>query len=155
MNWYRCKVSWSFILRSYLPRLTLCSLAWEILQLPLYTLWAEPDAWRIAYAIAHCTVGDVLIGTATLCGVLTLSRAGVRSNWAGGRIVVLQAWLALAYTVYSERSNLALDNWAYSPWMPLLPWLNVGLAPLLQWVIVPLAAWYWTNRLSSRAIKSR
>lgn len=154
-NWYKHKESWSFILRRYLPCLAFYSLAWETLQLPLYTLWVEPDAWRIAYAVAHCTAGDVLIGTTALCGALTLGRAGVCSSWPGTRIVVLLVLLSLAYTVYSERSNLALGNWAYSPWMPVLPWLNVGLAPLLQWVIVPLAAWYWANRLSSRATKPR
>lgn len=155
MNWYKYPDSWSFILRAYLSRLALCSLVWEILQLPLYTLWTEPDAWRIAYAVAHCTAGDVLIGTTALCIALILSRAGARAHWPNSRIVLWMVFLSLAYTVHSELRNLALGNWAYSPWMALLPWLDVGLAPLLQWVIVPLSAWHWANRHAFPATKPK
>ncbi|MBI3285633.1 MAG: hypothetical protein HYZ65_12415 [Burkholderiales bacterium] len=155
MNWYTYKESWSFILRRYLPRLALCSLAWEILQLPLYTLWSEPSLWWIAYAVAHCTVGDAMIGTAALIVALTLTRANETACWPRSKIAVRMILLALAYTVFSERSNLALGNWAYSPWMPIVPWINVGLAPLLQWLLVPLAAWRWANRLSFSATKPK
>jgi len=27
--------------------------------------------------------------------------------------------------------------WAYSPLMPVIPYLNVGLVPILQWIILP------------------
>ena len=146
MSWYVRSESWSFILRSFLPRLTLCSLAWEIVQLPLYTLWAEPRLGAIAFAVAHCTVGDAMIGTAALVIALTLSGAGERARWRRTRIGMLMVFLAVAYTVLSERVNLAQGNWAYSAWMPVLPWVEVGLAPVMQWIIVPLVTWWWANR---------
>lgn len=146
MNWYAHPESWSFILRRYLPRLTICSLVWEVVQLPLYTLWAEPRLERIVYAVAHCTAGDVVIGTAALLLALSFSGAGERANWPGIRIVVWMIAAAVTYTVLSERINLASGAWAYSAWMPVLPGTGIGLAPLLQWVLVPLAAWRWANR---------
>jgi len=145
MNWYAQPESRSFILRRYLPRLAFCSLAWEVVQLPLYTLWPEPRLEHIAYAVAHCTAGDILIGTAALFLALILNGAGERVGWPGSRIVIWTIVAAVAYTVLSERNNLAQGNWAYSAWMPVLPWIDVGLAPLLQWVVVPLAAWRWAN----------
>lgn len=146
MNWYAHPESWSFILRRYLPRLAICILVWEVVQLPLYTLWAEPRLGRIVYAVAHCTAGDILIGTAALLLALSLSGAGERANWPGIRIVVWMIAAAVTYTVLSERNNLTSGAWAYSAWMPVLPGTGIGLAPLLQWVVVPLAAWRWANR---------
>lgn len=146
MNWYAHPESWSFILRRYLPRLALYSLAWEIAQLPFYTLWAESNPGWIAFAVVHCTVGDAMIGTAALLVALILSRAGHPANWPGTKIFIWMVFLALAYTLASERINLIQGNWAYSDWMPMVPWVEVGLAPLLQWIVVPLAAWRWANR---------
>lgn len=146
MNWYAHPESWSFISYRYLPRLALGSLAWEIVQLPLYTLWSEPRWSRIAYAVAHCTIGDVMIGVTTLALALTLSRADECAKWPRTRIGILMVFLAVAFTVLSERINLAQGNWAYSAWMPVLPWIKVGLAPVLQWIIVPLVAWRWAHR---------
>lgn len=151
MNWYTRPESWSFIGRRYLPRLAFCSLLWEVAQLPLYTLWAESSPTTIAYAVAHCTVGDAMIGTVALVLALTLSRAGEPANWPRPRIAGLMVFLAVAYTLLSERINLLQGNWAYSSWMPVLPWVEVGLAPLAQWGIVPLLAWWWANRQTIRS----
>lgn len=146
MNWSEHPESWFFILRQYLPRLAFCSLVWEVAQLPLYTLWAEASPGSIAFAVAHCTAGDVLIGTGGLLVALILGRASQPADWPGTRIAGLTIVVAIAYTLISERINLARGNWAYAEWMPLLPWLEVGLAPMSQWVVVPLAAWWWAKR---------
>ena len=149
MNWYAHRESWSFILRRFLPRLALCSLAWELVQLPLYTVWAAPRWESIAFAVAHCTMGDAMIGTAALLFALALSRAGHPADWPRTKVCVLSVVLALAYTVFSERINVARGSWSYSASMPVLPWIEVGLSPVLQWIIVPYLAWWWANRKSS------
>lgn len=154
MNWYARRESWSFIGRRYLPRLALCSLLWEVAQLPLYTLWADPRPVWIAFAIAHCTVGDAMIGTTALMLALILSRAGERASWPATRVVLITVVLAVAYTLLSERINLLQGHWAYSSSMPVLAWIEVGLAPLAQWVIVPLLAWWWANRARVRRPES-
>jgi hypothetical protein len=59
--------------------------------------------------------------------------------------------LAIAYTLASERMNLAQGNWSYSAWMPVLPWIKVGLAPVLQWIVVPMIAWTWASRRAGSA----
>lgn len=145
MYWYTHPQCWSFILRRYLPRLALCSLAWEIAQLPLYTLWSESSPGQIAFAVAHCTAGDVMISTAALVLALIASRAAGPADWPRTRVAIFMVMLALAYTFLSEWINLAQGNWAYSPWMPVLPWLGVGVAPLMQWIVVPLTAWRWAS----------
>jgi hypothetical protein len=64
MRWYADPATRAFIALRYLPWLAALSLAWEIAQLPLYTLWHEAEPAYIAFAVAHCTIGDVLIGGA-------------------------------------------------------------------------------------------
>ncbi len=40
-------------------------------------------------------------------------------------------------------------RWAYAPSMPLLPLLGIGVAPLLQWVVLPpLVAWFVRRQLT-------
>lgn len=151
MNWHARADSWSFIFFSFLPRLTLCSLAWETAQLPLYSLWDDPRPGTIVFAIAHCTVGDAMIGAAALVMALILSGAGERSHWPRRKICALMVILAIAYTLASERMNLAQGNWSYSAWMPVLPWIKVGLAPVLQWIVVPMIAWTWASRRAGSA----
>lgn len=146
MNWYACPDSWSLILRRYLPSLTLCSLLWELVQLPLYTIWVEARPGWIAFAVAHCTAGDILIGTMTLMVALILSRASEPANWPATRVGTLTVVLAVSYTLLSEWLNVDQGSWAYSSLMPVLPWIGVGLAPVMQWVIVPLVAFWWAIR---------
>ena len=46
--------------------------------------------------------------------------------------------LGIAYTAGSEWYNVyEIGAWAYSPHMPLI--VGIGLAPLLQWLVVPVA----------------
>jgi hypothetical protein len=49
----------------------------------------------------------------------------------------------LSYTAYSEWFNVYVRNaWAYSDAMPTvrIGSIELGLSPLLQWVIVPIVA---------------
>ena len=110
---------------------------WEAAQLPLYTLWRTGTPREIAFALLHCTGGDILITTVTLPAAATL--AGVfRWRAFGWRMVFTTLALGAAYTVFSEWLNVEIRrSWSYAVSMPVLPWLGTGLTPLLQWVIVP------------------
>ena len=41
-------------------------LIWEIGHIPLYTIWLEGTWGDIAFAIVHCTGGDILIAMSTM-----------------------------------------------------------------------------------------
>src|SRR5262245_39414446 len=47
---------------------------WEAAQLPLYTLWRTGSSREIAFAVIHCTGGDILITTVTLAVAAALAR---------------------------------------------------------------------------------
>lgn len=120
------------------------NLLWEVGHMPLYTLW-EVGTWgEIAYAVLHCTVGDVMI--AGICLLLSLAFLG-GSAWPRrrfGAVAIATILMALSYTVFSEWLNTEVrGSWAYRDAMPRLPELGIGLTPLLQWIVVPVLAFLW------------
>ena len=127
----------------YLPWLAVLSLAWEIGHLPLYTLWKQEEPKYIAFAVLHCTVGDVLIGAAAILLALIALREESLASWRWRRIALLSALFGVAYTVLSEWLNVAvLRSWAYAPSMPRIYVgdFEIGLTPLLQWIVIPALA---------------
>lgn len=112
------------------------NLAWEIAQLPLYTIPSAQSTTQIAYAIAHCTAGDVAIAAVSfLIATVALGAANWPAfhPWRGGAIVILSG---VSYTAYAEWYNVyQAGYWAYSSSMPLV--FGIGLSPLLQWILTP------------------
>ena len=112
------------------------NLAWEIAHVRLYTIWMETDGPGIAWAVLHCSLGDVVIALAmfALAGIVLW-----RMDWpmsqplTGGAILVIGA---LAYTAWSEWHNVyRAGSWGYTASMPTI--FGIGLSPLLQWLILP------------------
>lgn len=122
------------------------NLLWEVAHVPLYTLWLTGSPGEIAYAVLHCTAGDVLI--ASVCLLLSLAVVD-RSAWPRkrfGAVAAATILLALSYTVFSEWLNTEVrESWAYREAMPRLPVLGTGLTPLLQWIVVPLLGFRWAR----------
>lgn len=128
-------------LRVYLLASAALHLVWEILQLPLYTIWRASSFGEKVFAVLHCTLGDILIALAALGLALALvgSEAWPRERFAAVAAVTVAS--GIAYTVYSEWLNMSIRRaWSYSALMPVLPPFGTGLAPLTQWVAVPAAA---------------
>lgn len=127
------------------------NLVWEVMQLPLFTLWRTASPGYLAFAALHCWAGDLLIGSASLgFGVLVAGRLWPSAGYA--RVATVTVLLGVGYTVFSEWLNVAVrGSWAYAPAMPRVPPLGTGLSPLLQWIIVPVAAFAWARPGFARA----
>lgn len=142
-------IDWPLALRRYLAATLALNLVWEVAQLPLFTLWRTGTLKQQAFAIVHCTIGDLMIAGLTLLVAIAVfansdwPRTGARPVW------LLTLILGVGYTIYSEWINVSVrGTWAYSDLMPVVPVIGTGLAPLLQWVAIPtLAFWFATRRL--------
>jgi hypothetical protein len=111
-------------------------LVWEVLQLPLYTIW-QSDVSTIAFAVAHCTAGDALIAVSTYAFAAAVARTWqwpMRRSTAG----IASAMVAgVTYTAFSEWFNVSVrGSWDYAEAMPTIA--GIGVSPLLQWALVPL-----------------
>jgi hypothetical protein len=112
------------------------NLTWEIAHVRLYTIWIEADGPTIAWAVLHCSLGDVVIALTmfALAGIALWHLDWPASHpWTGGAIFVAGA---LIFTAWSESHNVyRVGSWGYTDSMPTI--FGIGLSPLLQWLIVP------------------
>lgn len=138
---------WLQVVRRYFSFVAAGNLLWEFAHLPLYTIWREGDGGQIIYAAVHCTGGDILIAAASLIGALTLLGT---AQWPRRRYIAVAALTiatGVVYTIFSEWLNTEMiQSWAYSEFMPRLPIIGTGLSPLSQWIVIPLAAFWWAHR---------
>ena len=127
-----------FVVLCYAPVLGLTSLVWEFLQMPLYRLWETGSPREIAYAVLHCSAGDILIGTSALLLAMIATRSFHPGGASSGAVVAATILMAVGYTMFSEWLNIEVrGSWQYSTLMPVLPGSGTGVVPLLQWVIMP------------------
>ena len=112
------------------------NLMWEIAEVRLYTIWAATDGTSVAWALLHCSLGDVVIALAmfALAGIVLWRSDWLASSpWTGGAIVAIGA---MGFTAWSEWYNVyRVGNWGYTSSMPMI--FGIGLSPLLQWLILP------------------
>lgn len=92
-TWHDDPQVWHFVFVRYLVFFGPMNLLWEIAQLPLYTLWTQAPPPSIAYAVIHCTLGDILIAVLALLAALGVTRAGPLDRWRWRRIGALSASL--------------------------------------------------------------
>ena len=113
-------------------------LLWEIAQFPLYTVWHEGDWSFILYGLVHCTLGDLLILLSIfwLVSILNRSRHWIFSPSMPN--IVLFTVIGLAYTIFSEILNTRIKGtWGYTELMPIVPVIEIGGMPFLQWLLIP------------------
>ncbi len=144
------KLAW-FLLRLFVVAV-LINYVWEIVQAPLYI---GMENFNLVWW--HC--GLAALGDGLL--VLLIHSAGwavLRGrNWfvhpgAIGYAVMLLAGLAIGVGI-EWLAVFVTNRWAYTAQMPLVPLLDVGLAPVAQMLVLPplifriVAAWH--NRASA------
>ncbi|SFE52177.1 hypothetical protein SAMN04488523_10817 [Sulfitobacter brevis] len=136
------KPDWLSAMRRFALFTLVGHLVWEAAHIPLYTIWVEGTWGEITFAIVHCTGGDVLIAMSSLLLALFVFGTGA---WPRERTIpVLLAVIAfgVGYTIFSEWLNIVVrEAWAYREIMPVIPIIDAGLTPVLQWVVIPTLAY--------------
>ena len=146
--------NWLGSLWIYLAFTIALHLIWEAAQLPLYTIWSTGTRREIAFAVIHCTIGDLMIATLSLVLALMCFGGPAWPRQRFTQVMVSTLVTGIGYTVYSEYLNSVVrKTWAYSDLMPTLPPFGTGLSPLLQWIVVPMlgfaAIWLWRRRIDN------
>lgn len=110
---------------------------WEWMQSPFYIDISE-DFNTIVWFRIHCTFEDVFT-LLLIIGVLCIFKRKISWIYRPRKIdYILITIMGVFYTLISEYVNIHVSHsWGYSKWMPLIPWLDVGIVPLLQWLILP------------------
>lgn len=114
----------------------------------------DAQTWKQAAPICTmATLGDVGISLVIyFLGALAFRRLcwALKNSWY---VYFILALLGLVSAVLVEAHALVSGRWAYNTRMPIIPYLHVGLWPLLQLtLLVPAATWIavrWFNRGTS------
>lgn len=129
----------------------LLKFAWENLQAPLFDGMAAAPHWPAVKFCGMATLGDAAI---VLFAFWSVAAAARDRRW----ILSPSPWqvtgfvtLGLVVTAVVERlATGPMERWAYAPAMPVLPWLGLGLAPMLQWLVVPpLVLWFSRRHIAA------
>jgi hypothetical protein len=128
---------------------------WEMAQMPLYQdmPFDTLRSWLLCF---RASLGDgVIILAIWTIGFLVFRERywftpgqGPSKAARGARFALLLAAggiIAVAIEVHA----LGSDRWAYSSLMPLVPYLEVGLSPFIQLLILPFLSMIWAQRLYS------
>lgn len=83
--------------------------------MPLYAIFHEGRPGQIAFAVAHCTAGDVLIALACYLVASAVMRDPVWPWHRPGGGVAVAIVTGVAHTVFSEWLNVSVrGSWAYA-----------------------------------------
>ena len=122
---------------------------WEILQAPLFSSMERATHVDGILICLQATLGDMVIALVAFWAAALL--AGTR-HWVGRpnyRAFVLFIGTGLGITVGIEfLSTEILDRWVYAAAMPRVPFVGTGLAPILQWALIPAVVLWYMRRLS-------
>ncbi len=118
----------------------LLNLAWEVIQLPLYK-----DASFDIQHIAFCGLASVADAIMVLLIYFVLALIYKDPLWIKHlnlRRTLIIVLIGGTGAVLAEMRHLSQDNWAYASSMPIVPFINVGLSPVLQFMFLPVLSYY-------------
>ena len=131
---------------------------WELAQSPLYV---GSDQWGSTWW--HCfaaSLGDgILIVVIFLAGAAAFGRSDwfeQPAKWHYGLMLATGAALAIAV---EWAAVYVAHRWSYAAEMPLIPGLEIGVAPIVQMLILPPIAFrvltFWLRRKADPPRKAR
>lgn len=131
----------------------LLNFPWEVLQAPLFEGMAAAPHSAVVGACLQASLGDAVIMLLAHAGTVVVTR---RRRWVlGAAPHEVAGFVAVGVGITAVIEWLATQGywaqtWAYSTAMPVIPGIEIGLSPLLQWVIVPPLVLWFVRRQSVR-----
>ena len=114
----------------------LLNLAWELIQIPLYKN-SVYDIDHIAFC-ALASLADVLMVLLLYFGFSVIFKDPFWMQDLKLKRLLLLVVIGGAGAVLFEMRHLSSGSWGYNDSMPLIPVVNVGISPVLQFMILPL-----------------
>jgi hypothetical protein len=137
--------TWLRALRRYVFAGAAFNLAWEFAQLPFYTAWSTAGIGELIFDVLHCTVGDTMIASLSLFTAIVVAGSVEWPKAPFTAVTILTVFFGLGYTIYSEWHNTVVTHaWSYAASMPTF--LGIGLAPVAQWLVVPICTFWLLHR---------
>lgn len=124
----------------------LLNFVWELIQIPLYRN-SSYDTNHILFC-ALASVADTIMVLLIYSGLAAIFKDLFWVNHLRLIRIVIVVLIGGTGAVLSEMRHLSSGSWAYDDSMPVIPVFNVGIAPLLQFMILPVLIYFLSfNRL--------
>lgn len=118
----------------------LLNFAWEVIQMPLYK-----NAALSLQSVAFCALASVADAIMVLliyfCFALLYKKPLWIEELTASRIFLLMV-VGGTGAIVAEMRHVSAGNWAYDESMPILPVVDVGLSPVLQFMLLPALIYY-------------
>lgn len=124
------------------------NLVWENLHATLYAGYQGiQQFWWLCFTMSVKDVGWIIL----LYGVVVVARRDIL--WISKRTLVdicVVIGLGTLLAVSVESHALITGRWAYGPYMPLIPFTQIGLTPVLQMMILPIMSMLIAEKMSRK-----
>lgn len=116
----------------------LLNFVWEIWQLPLFQSMNELTHFQVTLHCTRAALGDVVI---LLVAFWVIALTAKSRNWiTHPKTIQVAGFIAVGVIITVIVETIAIDvlnRWQYTIAMPILPLLNIGITPILQWLVIP------------------
>jgi hypothetical protein len=120
--------------------------AWEMWQVPFFREMATAAHLEVVRLCTRAAFGDVAIAI----GALLVPRL---LGYGPAALLLLRpvpviAWMltgVLVTIAFEIHATQLADRWQYAERMPVLPLLDVGIVPVIQWLLVPLLMLFFSR----------
>lgn len=129
--------------------------AWEMLQAPLFVGMLEMPRWDATALCLQAAAGDAVMIVIAFAAVALGARDRAWTLSLRFGHLSAFAFLAASQGLALEWVSLRLERWTYGPAMPVDPVFGLGLAPILQWLILPLMILWAVRRRERRSGPAR
>ncbi len=117
---------------------------WEMLQMPLFK--GMPINIQTFAFCALASMADALMGVLIyICFSFIYKKVFWVQQLTFFRIAILVLVGGIG-AVLAELRYTALNTWAYNNVMPTIPFINAGIVPVLQFMILPAGIYYLSSR---------
>ena len=112
------------------------NVTWEILQIPLFK--GGVYEWQHIMFCVLASVADVIMVLIIYFGFALIYKNALWVISINTNRIIVLILTGGAGAVLAEVWQLSIGTWSYSSAMPLIPVVNVGLSPVLQFMILPI-----------------
>ena len=116
----------------------LLNFVWEIWQAPLFKSMDSLTHFEATIQCTRAALGDVII---LLVAFWIIALTAKSRHWIiHPKTIQIIGFIAIGIiitVVFEAIAIHVLNRWQYATVMPILPILGTGIAPILQWLIIP------------------
>jgi hypothetical protein len=130
----------------------LFNMAWEILQIPLFK--GGVYEWHHILFCLLASVADLIMVLLIYFGFALIYKNALWVKKLNTKRIILLILTGGAGAVLAEVWQLSIGTWSYACAMPLIPVVNVGLSPLLQFMILPILIYRFSFKMLAKKAES-